>query len=63
MNALERYSKDAFEKNMPSNLLKLNCKLIAGFLHVKENEAIKQQKYWLIITLCEEKNNLKPYIY
>lgn len=45
VNALERYSKDAFEKNMPSNLLKLNCKLIAGFLHVKENEAIKQQKY------------------
>lgn len=21
------------------------------------------QKFWLIITLCEEKNNLKPYIY
>lgn len=45
VNALETYSKDAFEKNMPSNLLKLNCKLIAGFLHIKENEAIKQEKY------------------
>lgn len=45
VNALEAYSKDAFEKNLPSNLLKLNCKLIAGFLHTKDKEAIKQQKY------------------
>lgn len=45
VNALETYSKEAIEKNLPSNLLKLNYKLIAGFLHTKEKEAIMQQKY------------------
>ena len=43
-DALNKYSEDAFHKNIPIDLLKLNYKLVAGFLCFKKNEALKQGK-------------------
>lgn len=49
VNAMENYGKVAFSNNLPSHLLKLNYKLVIGFLYMKENNANKQGKFIDII--------------
>ena len=49
VNAMENYGKVAFSNNLPSHLLKLNYKLVIGFLYMKENNAKKQGKFIDII--------------
>ncbi|MBQ3601071.1 MAG: GHKL domain-containing protein [Lachnospiraceae bacterium] len=41
-DALEQYSRTAFQNNVPIELLKLNYKLLAGFLYQKTTEAAKK---------------------
>ena len=50
VKAMECYGKTAFASNPPSNLLKLNYKLVIGFLHLKETTA-KQQGKFIDITI------------
>lgn len=39
VSALNKYSKDAFRQNVYSDLLRINYKLVAGFLYYKQSEA------------------------
>lgn len=53
-NAIKGYCKHMIESNVPSNLLKLNTKLIAGFIFAKCNQALETRK-----TLSVQLNNFQ----
>ena len=51
-----------FISNVPEDVKK-NHFISRYYLEKEVSIQVNNKKTWLIITLCEEKNNLKPYIY